>query len=77
MSVHLAKESIRSATLPDVPKITISLGDREYARLQRLAHLRGTKFSRAIGDSVTHTLATIELRRPVEVVVPSEQEEKG
>ena len=63
--------------MSDVPKITISLGEREYARLQRLAQLRGTKLSRAIADSVTHTLATIELRRPVEVVVPSEQDPKG
>ena len=60
--------------MSDVPKITISLGPREYARLQRLAGLRGTKVSRAIADAITHTLATIELRRPVEVVIPSEQE---
>ena len=63
--------------MPDVPKISIFLGDREHERLQRLAELRGTKLSRAIADSVTRTLATIELRRPVEVVVRSEQEEKG
>lgn len=58
-----------------MPKITS--GDWESARLQRLAELGQTKLSRALADSVTYTLVTIELRRPVKVVVPSEQEEKG
>lgn len=63
--------------MPDVPKISIFLGDREHERLQRLAELRGTKLSRAIADSVTQPWPRLSFRRPVEVVVRSEQEEKG
>jgi hypothetical protein len=58
-----------------VPKINISLSDRERARLVRLTRLRGAKYSRVLADAVVHMLATIELNEPVRVVVPSEQAE--
>lgn len=56
-----------------LPKINISLSDRERARLDRLVRLRGGKYSRVLADAVTHMLATIELHESVHVVVPSEQ----
>lgn len=60
---------------PALPKVNVSLSDRERARLERLARLRGTKYSRVIADAVTHTLASLELGQPINYVVPSEQDE--
>jgi hypothetical protein len=55
-----------------LPKINVSLSERERTRLQRLTQLRGAKPSRVVADAVTHMLASIELKEPVHVVVPSE-----
>lgn len=60
-----------------VPKVNVSLSDRERTRLDRLASMRGSKPSRVIADAVTHMLASIELGEPVHYVVPSEQVGEG
>jgi metal-responsive CopG/Arc/MetJ family transcriptional regulator len=57
-----------------LPKINVSLSDRERARLERLARLRGGKRSRVIADAVTHMLASIEMKEPIHYVVPSEDQ---
>ena len=58
-----------------LPKINVSLSERERTRLQRLTQLRGAKSSRVVADAVTHLLASIELQEPIHVVVPSEVEQ--
>ena len=64
-----------SDNMRTLPRINISLSERERSRLERLATRRGTKLSRAISDAVTHMLASLELREPIHVEVPSEQAE--
>jgi hypothetical protein len=56
-----------------LPRINISLSERERSRLERLATRRGAKYSRVLADAVTHMLASLELREPIHVEVPSEQ----
>lgn len=58
-----------------LPKINVSLSERERARLDRLAELRGAKPSRVLADAVTHMLASLELGDAIHYVVPSEQAE--
>jgi hypothetical protein len=53
--------------------MNISLSETERQRLERLASMRGGKYSRAVNDAVIHLLATIESGEPVHYVVPSEQ----
>jgi len=60
-----------------VPRINVSLNEREQARLHRLMALRGTRASRTIADALTHMLASMELRHPIELVVPSEKPKEG
>lgn len=62
---------------PALPKVNVSLSDRERARLERLARLRGAKYSRVVADAVTHMLASLELGQPINYVVPSEQAEQS
>lgn len=56
-----------------LPKINVSLSDRERARLERLAAMRGTRYSRVLADAVVHMLASIELNESIHYVVPSEE----
>ena len=62
---------------PALPKVNVSLSDRERARLERLAQRRGAKYSRVIADAITHMLASLELGQPIHYVVPSEQSQDG
>jgi hypothetical protein len=68
--------STNGHNMATLPKINVSLSDRERARLTRLAELRGSKPSRVLADAVTHMLATLELNESVHYVVPSEQAER-
>jgi hypothetical protein len=65
-----------SDTMRALPRINVSLTDRERDRLERLAARRGAKYSRVLADAVTHMLASLELREPIHVEVPSEQAER-
>lgn len=69
--------SLLGQNMHALPKVNVSLNDRERARLERLADLRGAKVSRVIADAVTHTLASLELAEPIHVVVPSEERDEG
>lgn len=59
-----------------LPKLNVSMSERERARLERLAGLRGAKPSRVLAEAVIHMLATIEDGEPVRYVVPSERAER-
>jgi hypothetical protein len=56
-----------------LPKLNLSLNERERARLDRLAQIRGTKVNRAVNEAVIHILASIELNEAIHYTVPSEQ----
>lgn len=57
-------------------KVNVSLNEREKARLERLAALRGEKFSRVFNAAVVHMLASIEADEEIHYVVPSEQQQQ-
>lgn len=56
----------------ELPKITVSLTEKERDRLERLAQRWGTKYSRALALAVTHALASLEAGEQIHTVVPSE-----
>lgn len=58
-----------------MPRINISLSDRDRTRLERLAGMRGGNMSRAVSEAVIHTLASVELGEGVHYVIPSEQQD--